>query len=244
MAKKAKKRKKKQKAADRSKPLSEMQQKKLIAYVRDKATAARMHGNMRAIIDELIVDLLLEAGLKPGELCDLCLEDTPAFRADKSIAVRSERGHKARAIPISQETADRIRRFTALYRQGAQSGDPLILSERGNPLGYFSIYSKIRRIGQGAGLKHLQPNTLRKTYISKLFAQEQDLRLVQIQAGHSSHKTTALYVEQIVPQPQHRPKRAPRKRCEACGKRVSINRIAQIDSGQVLCKACLTELRG
>ena len=102
----------------------------------------------------------------------------------------------------------------------------------------FSIYSKIRRIGLGAGIKNLQPNALRKTYIVNLFDKEQDLRLVQQQAGHSSLKTTALYVQQAKPKP------AVRKTCEACGKRVSINRIAQIDSGQVLCITCLNELRG
>ena len=142
--------------------------------------------------------------------------------------------------------AERLKRFSSLYRQGAKPKAPLILSERGNPLGYFSIYSKIRRIGQRAGIKNLQPNALRKTYIANLFAKEQDLRLVQQQVGHSSPKTTALYVQQasVQAKAKAKPKSTPRKKCEACGKRVSINRIAQIDSGQVLCTNCLSELHG
>ena len=254
-AKKVKKVRKAKKANTPSrsaKPLSEKQFTKLMLHVRKNATTARLRGASRAIIDELIVDLLVEAGLKPNELCDLCLRDTPARQAANTVTVRSKQGHRARDIPISQPMAERIKRFAALYRKGAKPKDPLILSERGNSLGYFSIYSKIRRIGLGAGIKNLQPNTLRKTYIVNLFAKEQDLRLVQQQAGHSSPKTTALYVQQAMPQSKSkakakakpRPKAAVRKKCEACGKRVPTNRIAQIDSGQVLCAACLTELRG
>jgi integrase len=269
MAKKAKKSKqvKKEKKTHPSrrsgKPLSEKQFKKLMCYVRESATTARLHGASRAIIDELIVDLLVEAGLKPKELCDLCLRDTPGHQAANTVTVRSKQGHRARDIPISQPMAERLKRFSTLYRQGAKPKDPLILSERGNPLGYFSIYSKIHRIGLGAGIKNLQPNTLRKTYIANLFAKEQDLRLVQQQAGHSSPKTTALYIQQVNPapkaekakskvkakikakaKPRPKPKSPARKKCEACGKRVSTNRIAQIDSGQVLCITCLNELRG
>jgi len=246
MVKKGKKVKRANKSAGRAKPLSDNQLKKLMGHVRECATTARLHGTSRAIIDELIVDLLAEAGLEPQELCDLCLIDTPVHQSASTISVRSERGHRTRDIPISEALAERIKRFAALYRQGAKAKDPLMLSERGNPLGYFSIYSKIRRIGQGAGIKNLQPNALRKTYIANLFAKEQDLRMVQQQAGHSSPKTTALYVQQANTQAKAKVKRKspPRKKCEACGKRVSINRIAQIDSGQVLCTNCLKELRG
>jgi len=268
-ARKSKKAKKVQKVKEANtsshsaKPLSEKQLKKLTHRVRENATTARLHGASRAIIDELIVDLLVEAGLKPNELCDLCLRDTPVRQAASTITVRSKRGHRARDIPISEAMAERIKRFATLYRQGAKPKDPLILSERGNPLGYFSIYSKIRRIGLGAGIKNLQPNALRKTYIVNLFDKEQDLRLVQQQAGHSSPKTTALYVKRASPQPKAKkakskvkvkakvkarakpkPESTAKKKCEACGKRVSINRIAQIDSGQVLCSTCLKELRG
>ena len=238
--KKNKKPKKSRKPRDRAKPLSEKDLKKLVGHVREHATTARLHGTSRAIIDEVIVDLLVEAGLKPQELCKLRLIDTPVHHTANIISVRSERGHRTRDIPVSQELAERLKRFSSLYRQGAKSKDPLILSERGNPLGYFSIYSKIRRIGQGAGIKHLQPNALRKTYIANLFAKEKDLRLVQQQAGHSSPKTTALYVQPAKP----KAKSPSRKKCEACGRRVSTNRIAQIDSGQVLCANCLKELRG
>jgi integrase/recombinase XerD len=246
MVKKAKKAKKSRTPRDRAKPLSEKELNKLLGHVRECATTARLHGTSRAIIDELIVDLLVEAGLKPQELCDLCLIDTPVHQTANAISVRSERGHRTRDIPISQALVERLKRFSKLYRKGAKAKDPLILSERGNTLGYFSIYSKIRRIGKEAGIKNLQPNALRKTYIANLFAKEQDLRLVQQQAGHSSPKTTALYVQQASSEAKAKPKsKSPsRKKCEACGKRVSINRIAQIDSGQVLCANCLTELRG
>ena len=57
--------------------LSDIQLKKLRQYVKDMADLARQRGSERAIIDELVIELLVNTGLRASELCDLNLEDLP-----------------------------------------------------------------------------------------------------------------------------------------------------------------------
>ena len=205
----------------------------LLTLVQTKADEARRKGNTRAIIDELLVQLLVDAGLKPKELCALNIKDI--LLRQKIIRVQDRHFKRHRDITVSEQTAGILKRFIQLYRTEGAANDPLLLGERGARFTYISLYSKIRRIGQIINIKHLNPNLLRQTYMVNLYQREQDLKLVQNQAGHASHKTTAHFVlpkattsEQI---------------CDVCDRRVSGHNATQIDSGQILCKYCLRELR-
>ena len=55
--------------------LSDTQLRKLRRYVKDKADLARMRGGSRGVIDELIVELLVNTGLRATELCNLNIGD-------------------------------------------------------------------------------------------------------------------------------------------------------------------------
>lgn len=126
-----------------------------------------------------------------------------------------------------------LRQYVHLYRADAPSSAPLVLSERGTPFGYISLYSKVRRIGQEASLARLSPAMLRHTFVVRLYESRQDLRLVQEQAGHARLKSTARQV---------RPRR-PAPRCDACNRTMASGSGERIDSGQILCPRCLKDLR-
>ena len=177
--------------------------------------------------------ILLETGLRPQELRVLRIADTPAQHGEPHLQVRKTTGVRARTITIPLETAQMLRQYVHLYRADAPASDPLILSERGTPFGYISLYSKVRRIGREAGLGRLSPAMLRRTFLVRLYESRQDLRLVQEQAGHARLKSTARQV---------RPRR-PALHCDACNGTMAPGTGAKIDSGQLLCPSCLRELR-
>jgi integrase/recombinase XerD len=213
--------------------LSQEQVQRLLAHVRERADQARRCGATRAIVDELIIVILLQTGLRPQELRALRIADTPTHPGEPHLQVRKGPGVRARAIAVPAETADMLHRYVHLYRADAPSSEPLILSERGTPFGYISLYSKVRRIGREAGLGRLSPAMLRHTFLVRLYESRQDLRLVQEQAGHAQLKSTARRV---------RPRR-PVQRCDVCNKAMAPGAGEKIDSGQVLCPGCLRELR-
>jgi len=174
--------------------LSDEQLKKLLLYVTEKANLAKRKGTTRAIVDELIILLLVSTGLRASELCNLNIADLPSNHNENTIWVRNVQGSVSRSIEVASELTKCIAMFVRLYREGANPNEPLLISERGKRFIYMSLYSKVKRIGEKAGIGKLCPHMLRRTYLVRLYNDKQDLRFVQKQVGHASRKTTAMYV--------------------------------------------------
>jgi site-specific recombinase XerD len=175
--------------------LSENQSKILLRYVKNQANEARRKGATRAITNELIVSLILNTGLRASELCNLNIEDLPENHGENTIWVRDITRNVARKVDIDSEITSSLNKFVKLYRPNTKLGDPLFVSERGGRLPYMSLYSKLKIIGQKAGIGKLHPEILRHTYLVRLYDATQDLRLVQLQAGHVHSTSTARYVK-------------------------------------------------
>jgi len=173
--------------------LSADQLETLLRYVKDEADEARRTGATRAVVNELIVVLLIRAGLRASELCNLNMGDLLSSRGENTMWIHNATTNVARKVDIDSETTSSLKKFAKLYRPSAGLDDPLFLSERGGRLSYMSLYSKIKIIGQKAGVGRLHPQMLRHTYLVRLYDVTQDLRLVQIQAGHAHSATTARY---------------------------------------------------
>lgn len=181
--------------------LTEEQQRLLLAYVKGQADIARHRNTFRAIVDEMIVTLFLNTGLRAEELCSLKLRDLPATHGKNVVFVRVGKRKVSRTIEISERFCKKLGGFITaeLARRkkikGFKAKDFLFINERGTPLQYVSVYSKIKRIGRRAGVGHLHPHVLRHTYLTRLYNVAHDLRFVQDQAGHASPVTTAIYAQ-------------------------------------------------
>jgi integrase/recombinase XerD len=184
---------------------SEKELSLLLAHVTGRADRARRTGTTRPIVDELLVLLLVDVGLRPREVCALALRDVLARCGRTGLRVRAVPGAAVRTVEVPERVDQALARFIRFYRKGAQPADPLLLSERGTPLSYMSLYSKIRRIGRDAGLAELNPGALRFAFLRRLYDSEQDLRYVQEQAGHAHLKTTARYIRALTRRPETAP---------------------------------------
>lgn len=174
--------------------LSKDQLKTLRRYVRDMADAARERGSTRKVVNELIVELLVNTGLRATELCNLNIADLPVSHGKNSVWVRNGKGNVERAVDISESLKNRIARYVKLYRKGSKPNSPLLLSEWGGRMSYQGLYYRVRGIGKRVGID-LHPHMLRHTYLTRLYNAEKDLRFVQDQAGHASPTTTAIYAK-------------------------------------------------
>jgi site-specific recombinase XerC len=228
--------------------LSEAHLRKLLLYVQERADLARQKGTTRPIVDELIILLLVNTGLRASELSNLNIADLPQNHDKNVILVRNAKGNITRSIEITSEMADSIAKFVKLYREGAKPDEPLFISERGNRLSYISLYNKVKTIGGRAEIGKLHPNMLRLTFIVNLYNAEHDLRFVQNQAGHANRKTTAMNIRANCNREQKVETISQEllqhiEICEACGRSISRENGTKIDSGQILCDDCLNELR-
>jgi len=182
--------------------------------VRKAAARARQRGTTRALVNEMLIDLMLETGLRAEEVCLLQLRDLPTHHGKDVILVRRGKGDVLRTVDIKASMKKKLQEFIRTCRPGAKPGSPLFVNERGHRqlncrvwrrgkttehkehsarLTYPSLYHKIKCIGKQAGLPHLTPHMLRHTFATHLHAVEHDLRYVQDQLGHSRPETTARY---------------------------------------------------
>ena len=175
--------------------LSKQQQQKFLSYVKAQADLGRARGSKRAITDELICLLLIEAGLRADEVCSLWLKDLPVHHGKNSIWIHNGKGNVSRTVEIPQRLTRAIRRFCRLCRKGVGPEDPLFVSSTGKPMCYMTLYQKIRRLGEKSGVGKLHPHMLRHTYATRLYAVEKDLLFVSDQLGHSNVSTTHIYAK-------------------------------------------------
>ncbi len=145
------------------------------------------------MVDELIVELLVNTGIRASELVNLDIRDLPVKHGKDCIWVRDGKGKVSRSVDIPESLKKRLARFVKLYRKGARANSPLLVSEQGGRMIYRSVYSKIKRIGSQGDVGNLHPHMLRHTYLPRLYNVEKDIRFVQDQAGHASPTATAIY---------------------------------------------------
>jgi site-specific recombinase XerD len=179
----------------RFKFLSNSQVGKLLQYVKNKADDDRRKGNTRSIVNELIIMLFVDTGIHAKELCNLSISDLPLCHGENAIWIRDDKGNVVRSVEINSKMSECLEKFVRLYRKSENHNEPLIINERGNRISYMSLYSKVRKIGEKAGIGRLHPHILRSTYLVRLYNKNNDLRFVQEQAGHANRKTTALYTK-------------------------------------------------
>lgn len=113
--------------------------------------------------DEAIVRLMIDAGLRAGEVVALELDDLdlPAGVA----TVRRGKGGKGRTVPVGPEAALALDRYLRL-RRGHRLADrtALWLGDRGKGFTYDALHKTLRERADAAGLVGFHPHKMRHTW--------------------------------------------------------------------------------
>ena len=186
--------------------LTNEQLARVFEYVCRRAADSRARGERysRAITNEMSVLLLAETGLRAAEALNLRMDDLPCCHGHNEVFVREGKGRYPRSVGISSFLAERIKLYAGeLYKRR----DFFLRNERGGPLSYASLFSKIKHIGLATGVMtytsngkpktHLSPHKFRHTFATNLVASTENNFLVQSQLGHRHTDTTKIYVRTV-----------------------------------------------
>lgn len=147
----------------------------------------------RAVINEMIVHLLLETGMRASEICNLRLSCLPSYHEHLLIEVVDGKGNTDRIIGISNHLKSRLSEYVKRYHRGYSLKRRLFLNEQGRKMTRQSIYSKVKAIGIKAGIwlyhkkgtlkTRLSPHKFRHTFGIHLLDVTGDEVLVRRQLG-------------------------------------------------------------
>ena len=141
----------------------------------------------------LIFMLLLDTGMRAGELCGLKLEDA---HLDQGFLKIKGKGNKERFVPICGNTKKAILHYLNTWRPQPASPhvNQLVLSENGLPLTVGALLQMIKRLGKKAGVPRLHPHLFRHTFAVKYLINGGDVMTLKNILGHTTLAVTQVYM--------------------------------------------------
>ena len=144
--------------------------------------------------DKAILELLYATGVRASEVAGLKISD---LNLDVGYLRCIGKGSRERVIPLGRVAAAATLEYLKNMRPmlaKSFSGDFLLLSRTGRPMGRIEIWRLIKRYAARAGMpKNLTVHTLRHCFATHLLAGGADLRSVQEMLGHVDISTTQIY---------------------------------------------------
>lgn len=132
--------------------------------------------------DRLIIRTIYATGVRVSELCMIDIDDIDF--EERTIRIRGK-GDKIRTVFVDEETLIEIDHFI-----GQRISGPLFPGQQGkhlSPRAVQHIFKRYAPVG-------ITPHKIRHSYASELYKRSKNLRVVQENLGHSSIKTTEVYL--------------------------------------------------
>jgi integrase/recombinase XerD len=140
-----------------------------------------------------IIELLLQTGMRIGELAGLKVEDVNL--TSQTLYIRPFESHPERTIPLNRPALEGIKQYLAVR---AKTAEPtLFVTKTGKPLLIRNIRTAIDRYFRLAGIKDAMVNDLRHTFIAHHLMAGTSLVVVSKLAGHKRLATTEKYLKFI-----------------------------------------------
>jgi site-specific recombinase XerD len=142
----------------------------------------RLIDSIEDMRDKLIVRTIYATGVRVSELCNINIEDIDSD--EHTIRIRGK-GDKIRTVFIDDETLGELTKFI-----GNRIAGPLFVGQQGKHISSRAI----QHIFKHYAPQGITPHKIRHSYASELYKRSKNLRVVQENLGHTSIKTTEIYL--------------------------------------------------
>ena len=145
---------------------------------------------------KLMIELMYSAGLRVSELLHLRVRN---FEFEMGFGwIRKGKGNKDRPFIIAKKLKDEI--LHHIRENKLMKDDFLFTRNKILPLHVRTVQEILKKAAKKAGIKkHVHPHMLRHSFGTHLVEEDNDLVDVQQLLGHSSMKTTMVYVHTAAP---------------------------------------------
>jgi integrase/recombinase XerD len=143
--------------------------------------------------DMVIIELILQTGIKLSELVHLTVNDIElqAGSLKGFMQVKGSTGKRDRIIPLNTKATDAIRNY--LKARNDMESDVLFPNRLGEPLGESGVQKMLTKRIKSAGIGRASIHTLRHTFGTYHIARGTDPKTVQDVMGLKDARSTAIY---------------------------------------------------
>lgn len=147
-----------------------------------------------------LIQLLLQAGLRIGEVENLNLADVSLYDRSGEIRIRDGKGRKERAVPLNSSVRKALkdyladRKSKALEKKLIESSFVFVNSKE-VPLKKRALQKIISQIMKKAGIPAASAHTLRHTFATAHYNDHKKLVELSNLLGHNNLNTTARYTQ-------------------------------------------------
>jgi len=136
-----------------------------------------------------VIELLLQTGIRIGELAELKLSDVVA----DGLRIRPFEKHEERVVPINKSAKESLERY--LKARPAVPEERIFVTKSGRPFLIRNIRTAVERYFRLAEIKGAKVNDLRHTFIAHHLKHGVSLVLLSKIVGHKRLSTTERYLE-------------------------------------------------
>jgi site-specific recombinase XerD len=144
-----------------------------------------------------IVELLLQTGIRIGELAALTLDDIRQSKDGKIdfLYIKAAGSHPARKVPLNKSAKKALDEYLKIRPE--TEDDTIFITKNGRPLLVRNIRTAIDKAYEKAGIKNVKVNDLRNTFIAHHLANGVSLVTVSKLVGHKRLSTTEKYLNLV-----------------------------------------------
>lgn len=138
-----------------------------------------------------IIEVLLQAGIRIGELANLRTDDV----RENSLFIRTYEGHGEREVPLNRRGKEALKRYLEI-RTSATS-DHVFVTKTGRPFLVRNIRDSVERYFRKAGIENAKINDLRHTFVAHHLKHGVSIVFLSKVLGHKRLSSTERYLEYI-----------------------------------------------
>lgn len=175
-------------AASVSHPKYEIKPPRVLSKLEYRALRDACRNDIRI---SAIVELMLQTGIRIGEVANLKMEDYK----ENEIYIRPFESHGGRNIPLNKAAKESLERY--LKERSKVKEKTIFITKTGRPFLIRNIRSSIERYFELADIKGAKVNDLRHTWVYHHLAAGTPLVTISKLAGHKRLSTTEKYLKLI-----------------------------------------------
>jgi len=140
-----------------------------------------------------LVELLLQTGIKIGELVNLRVEDLK----DSSLYIRTYGKNPAREVPLNKAAKKAVNQYLKIREKINTVSDYLFITRTGRPILIRNVRQVIVRYFSEVGINNATINDLRNTFITHQLLNGASLEYIAKVVGHRRLSSTERYLNLI-----------------------------------------------